>query len=117
MSDQTGYVAIRMMTLPEYRAWSNGLGREARLQRIAETGHTALVAYGNGTFGWVCPSCGGFAAGTFGPEPVSGWTEPRWTREGDAEHLTLMPSLGCPQWRDGLCNGHWWCRDGRLVLA
>lgn len=91
---------------------------EAAKKKCAETGETVVCIHeGGDRFSWVCPGCGGLTGGTFGPEPVSGWDAPRWTREGADDALTLMPSLGCPWWRSGKCIGHWWVRDGRMVLA
>lgn len=86
---------------------------------IASTGIAPIeILYGGKSFMWVCPGCGGQYVGDFGDESVSGWKSPRWTREGDDEHLTLSPSLGCPGWRDGVCpGGHYWLRDGELVPA
>ena len=68
-------------------------------------------------FTWFCPGCGGSNGGILADQPVNGWDSPRWVRSGDDEHLTLTPSLGCPLWRNGDCIGHWWARDGKLVLA
>jgi hypothetical protein len=105
-------------TAEEYRAWSDAAGPGGRVAFIAEHGETPVLVYPGGQFLWVCPGCGGGTLGTFGAEPVSGWDSPRWTREGDDEHLTLTPSLGCPRWRDGTCSGgHYWLRDGELVPA
>lgn len=63
------------------------------------------------------PGCGHSMGGNLGPEPVSGWENPAWQLTDTPEAPTLMPSLGCPRWRDGTCIGHWWLRDGELVQA
>lgn len=66
----------------------------------------------------VCPGCGASLGGILSDVPVSGWDAPRWAIQNDnPEHLTMTPSLGCGGWRAGTCIGHWWIRDGRLVLA
>lgn len=70
-----------------------------------------------GAFTWCCPGCGELHYGQMGEQPVSGWDEPRWVNSGTRERPTLVPSLGCPRWRDGTCIGHWWLRDGELVRA
>lgn len=66
-------------------------------------------------YSWECPGCGHSLTGDIGDEPVSGWENPRWVKTGPDDAPTLMPSLGCPRWRDGTCIGHWWLRDGKLV--
>jgi hypothetical protein len=116
-------------TPDEYRAWLNAVAvwvqeewtaassQSGAEQFIAQSGETPFLFYPNGRFMWVCPGCGGATMGTLGDAPVGGWDGPRWTREGDDEHLTLTPSLGCPRWRDGTCSGHYWLRDGELVGA
>jgi len=89
---------------------------DARVRHIAATGETLLHIQG-GQFDWICPGCGGCAGGTLGTEPVSGWDAPRWVMTGPRERPTLTPSLGCPTWRRGKCDGHWWLRDGILSPA
>lgn len=89
---------------------------DARVRYIEDRGRTVLQI-ANGQIYWLCPHCGGAAGGTLGDVPVSGWDEPRWVASGPIERLTLTPSLGCPTWRRGLCDGHWWLRDGQLQLA
>lgn len=78
------------------------------------TAREEIVEHG---FSWECPGCGHSMGGAVGPEPVSGWDNPVWQVMGTAEAPTLTPSLGCPRWREGTCTGHWWLRDGRLVVA
>ena len=69
-------------------------------------------------FSWECPGCGRSIGGNVGPVPVSGWENPQWVVTGPADAPTMMPSLGCPGWRDGTCSGgHYWLRDGELVPA
>ena len=118
MSD--GY-RLRVVTGDELRSWRPEEGTYddyygAIKARIEEIGETIIWFHGN-NFTWICPGCGGTNMGTLGEEVVSGWVNPRWVRSGDDEHLSLAPSLGCPTWRNGACIGHWWARDGRLVLA
>jgi hypothetical protein len=93
--------------------------REALKARMVATGETLLCWQGDGpaSYVWMCPGCGGTFAGGLGHEPVSGWGSPRWVNTGTLEQPTLSPSLGCPRWRDGQCEGHWWLRDGELVPA
>lgn len=86
-------------------------------QRIAELGATALCWLPDGRFSWICPNCGCLSGGQLGEQPVSGWDDPRWVNSGTKEVPTLTPSLGCPQWRRGECEGHWWLCDGVLVAA
>lgn len=102
------------------RAEGRPIGYEANKAVIAEQGWTwfVLSEYADRTdFLWVCPGCGAGATGTLGDEPVGGWESPRWVMEGMPGKPTLTPSLGCRNWRDGTCIGHWWLRDGELVLA
>lgn len=102
------------------RAEGRPKGYEATRDAVAAQGWTWFVLrdYGDRTeFLWVCPGCGCGSVGTLGDEPVSGWESPRWVMEGEPGKPTLTPSLGCPCWRDGTCVGHWWLRDGKLVLA
>jgi hypothetical protein len=89
---------------------------DARVRHIEATGET-LLRIGHGEFYWICPGCGGCAGGTLGEQPVSGWDAPRWVMTGPLDRPTFTPSLGCPTWRRGKCEGHWWLRDGNLVLA
>lgn len=109
----------RVMTYPEYRAWCQDRYAPERVEKASTLGVVPFVISPSGaTFQWVCPDCGRGTFGTFGPDPVSGWEEPRWTREGDDEHLTLQPSLGCPGFRTGECpGGHYWLHNGELVPA
>ncbi len=103
-----------------WRAWAPGRGEgnphDAWAARIDETGRVPVLLAGN-EFYWVCPGCGGTAAGTLGDTPVSGWDAPRWVLTGTPDRPTLTPSLGCPGWRAGRCDGHWWLRDGALEHA
>lgn len=69
------------------------------------------------SFSWVCPSCGRGLSGNLSQEPMSGWDAPRWVLSGTPSAPTLRPSLGCPGWREGICDGHWWLTDGQLVRA
>jgi hypothetical protein len=109
--------SVKVMSGDDYRAWREQRPKAEVRALIAETGVTPLRIMGE-TFYWICPGCGSTLGGDFADQPVSGWEAPRWTRDGDDEHLTLMPSLGCPGWRDGSCpDGHWWLRDGSLVPA
>jgi Family of unknown function (DUF6527) len=69
-------------------------------------------------FSWLCPGCATWHYGPLGDEPVSGWDDPHWVNSGTADRPTLTPSLGCPGWRRGTCEGgHYWLRDGELVPA
>jgi hypothetical protein len=106
-----------VMSNYDYREWRARRPKAEVRQLVAITGIAPVRIMGQ-SFYWTCPGCGGTAGGTFDDQPVSGWDAPRWTRDGDDEHLTLNPSLGCPGWRDGTCpTGHWWLRDGELVPA
>lgn len=106
-----------------WREWINSIPVEpgenphfARVRHIEQTGETALhLAVGQ--FFWLCPGCGLVSGGTLGEQPVSGWDNPCWTLAGNPECPTLFPSLGCPTWRRGDCDGHWWLREGVLVPA
>lgn len=116
-NNSTDY-AIRVLAQDELTAWRDGVrGREAQAAKLAECGYVPVAFLNDGWFTWLCPGCGYFSHGRVGDEPVSGWNEPRWTVAGLPDTLTLMPSLGCPRWREGECIGHWWARDGKLVLA
>jgi hypothetical protein len=109
---------IRVMTEDELREWRAGVvGAAAQSAKLAECGYLPLAFLAASRFMWLCPGCGLFSRGQIGDEPVSGWDGPAWTVEGVPDHLTLNPSLGCPRWRDGTCIGHWWARNGKLVLA
>lgn len=116
--------AVQVVTGDDaWREWLRAMPRsegenphDARVRHIEQLGRTVLHL-GDSQFSWMCPHCGGTAAGTLGETPVSGWDSPRWVATGPAERLTLTPSLGCPTWRRGLCDGHWWLRDGQLQLA
>jgi hypothetical protein len=95
-------------------------GYKATKEVIAAQGWTWFVLSDFGDrvdFLWICPGCGGGAAGTLGNQPRGGWDEPRWVMDGAPGKPTLTPSLGCPRWRDGTCPGHYWLRDGQLVQA
>ena len=99
------------------RASPDGL-REAMLAHVRARGRTYLFwADGDWRFRWVCPGCGLDLDGVIGERPVSGWDAPRWVNTGTRERPTLAPSLGCPRWRHGICQGHWWLRNGILVPA
>lgn len=89
---------------------------DARARHCEQLGRTVLHL-SEGQFYWLCPHCGGAAGGDLGDEPVSGWDSPQWAASGPTNRLSLTPSLGCPTWRRGLCDGHWWLRDGQLVRA
>lgn len=99
-----------------YREWRHGRRLSEMPALVADTGLAPIRIQGS-VFYWTCPTCGGTASGELADQPVSGWENPRWVRSGDDEHLTLMPSLGCPRWPAGECTGHWWLRDGELVAA
>ena len=115
---------VRVITTSdEWAAWSAAVGKRpdenphfARVRHIAVTGET-ILRFQSGGFDWVCPGCGRILGGQLDDEPVSGWEHPRWTNTGTAERPTLTPSLGCPGWRRGNCDGHWFLRDGELVPA
>lgn len=96
-------IRVRVMTYAEYRDWCRDQYAGDRAETARALDEIPMVIWDDGRFQWVCPACGRAAAGQFAPEPVSGWENPRWTREGDDEHLTLMPSLGCPGFRTGGC--------------
>ncbi len=74
-------------------------------------------ADGSAGFTFVCPDCGMPTVGSLGPEPVSGWDNPRWVRSGDDKHLSFSPSLGCSRAEDEPGKHHFWARDGWLVRA
>lgn len=110
---------VRVLTSAELDEWRDGVrGHEAQLAKFHGSGDVVPLTFLNdGWFTWLCPGCGYFSHGRVGDTAVSGWDEPRWTVEGLPDRLTLVPSLGCPRWRDGECAGHWWLRDGQLALA
>jgi Family of unknown function (DUF6527) len=103
---------------------ASGLSRdEFELGELATRG-TALLAWwpegneGRGSFSWLCPGCGSWYYGQLGDQPVSGWDAPRWVNSGTREEPSLMPSLGCANWRRGECaGGHYWLRSGHLEDA
>lgn len=131
MTSSTDGVRIKVVTRDEYRAWRAPYWEGGKWPAIAaaidEAGETLLFFWTEREdwgqdndevhFTWLCPGCGASNGGVLGDQPVSGWDNPRWVRSGDDAHLSLTPSLGCPLWRVGDCIGHWWARDGRLVLA
>lgn len=125
MSDLSGPVGdtqrewrIRVLSQGQLLEWREGVrGAAAQTAKLTECGYVPLAFLNGDWFTWLCPGCGCFSHGRTGAEPVSGWDDPRWTVAGLPDALTLMPSLGCRQWRDGTCLGHWWARDGKLVLA
>lgn len=93
--------------------------RFALRDKMGETSETVLLWQGPDpavpvSFMWMCPGCGHTYAGSLGDQPAGGWDNPRWVNTGTLEQPTLTPSLGCTQWRQGLCRGHWWLRDGVL---
>lgn len=120
-------IPVRIATPDEFDAWRadlpSGPGFQAAVkEKIAATGEALLCWYGNDperpvSFQWMCPGCGSTYSGRLGDQPVSGWTRPCWANSGTLERPTLAPSLGCGNWRDGECIGHWWLRDGVLVTA
>lgn len=117
-------VPVRVVDQPAYREWRDAPQGVARgdwcKQKIADTGETVMFWFDDGDatrFSLICPGCGCVLAGQIGDEPVSGWDEPRWVNSGTREKPTLTPSLGCGGWRRGECIGHWWLRDGELMLA
>lgn len=117
-------VPVTVVDPPGLRAWrdrtavpAGELLEDYSLQRIQEEGSAAFCWLPDGRFSWVCPGCGSLSGGQIGDEPVGGWEAPRWVNNGTRERPTLTPSLGCPQWRRGECQGHWWLIDGELVPA
>lgn len=117
---------VRTLDQAGFREWHKAIARIAggnpvidTRAHIQATGETVLCWRDGapGQFTWCCPGCGGTWLGTLGDEPVSGWDAPRWVNSGTLECPTLTPSLGCPLWHSGRCEGHWWLRDGRLELA
>lgn len=95
--------------------------RFALRDRMGETGETVLLWQGLDLFGakpvsflWMCPGCGSTYGGNLGEQPVGGWEAPQWVNSGTLERPTLEPSLGCGNWRKGMCRGHWWLRNGVL---
>lgn len=113
---------IEVLDKATWHDWREGVrGRDKQLAKIIERSAVPMMfdQYPSGKryFQWICPGCGGGNYGEIGDEPVSGWDEPRWTVHGLPDGVTLTPSLGCPQWRAGECIGHWWAREGELVLA
>ena len=117
---------VRVVDQAGLRGWYASIERDAggnpvidTKRHIAETGETVLCWRNGGEsqFTWVCPGCGGTWLGLLGTEPVSGWDSPVWVNEGTADCPTLVPSLGCPLWRSGRCEGHWRLRAGMLESA
>jgi len=93
--------------------------RLALRDRMGETGETVLLWQGPdpaapASFLWMCPGCGSTYGGNLGSQPAGGWDAPQWVNSGSLERPALTPSLGCGLWRNGLCRGHWWLRDGVL---
>ena len=111
-----GALRAPILSTDAYRAWRGERRLRDMAAHIAATGLAPIRVTGS-VFYWTCPGCGGTAVGDLADQPVSGWDAPRWVRSGPDDAATLTPSLGCPRWRDGACIGHWWLRDGRLVLA
>lgn len=74
-------------------------------------------------FLWGCPTCGNLWSGWLtGPKPPPGdWSA--WSLTGSRERPTLSPSLVCAMARPKVhgdrppCPGHFWMRDGELVVA
>lgn len=118
MSNQLQSFPIQVFTVAQLAEWRDGVGgASAQAAKLRESGYVPIMFTPEGRFSWLCPGCGYFSHGTVGEHPVSGWEEPRWTVDGLPDHLTMVPSLGCPRWRAGTCIGHWWVRDGELVPA
>ena len=86
------------------------------LARIVAGGNP-MVCVTDDILRWECPGCGHAYAATRGEQPVSGWDNPRWVVTGEGGDISAAPSLGCPNWKAGHCEGHWWLRDGKLVSA
>lgn len=98
-------------------AWREQRNPE-RLLALTTGNVRPAISFTETEFMWECPGCGHAFYGMLGPEPVSGWENPRWRKTGPDDAPTLEPSLGCGEWHRGNCqNGHWWLRDGRLVPA
>jgi hypothetical protein len=116
-------VPVKVLTDVEWRQWmdehrpAEGSPYVMRIAGIAHGGFAPMIFRTTGRMSWVCPSCGTCTGGQLGDEPVSGWDEPRWVKTGTDGAPSLTPSLGCPGWRNGDCQGHYWLRDGKLVLA
>jgi hypothetical protein len=104
--------------LHDWQVWpAHGDPATANRDKAALLGEVPFWWMTNG-FCWLCPGCGIVRAGMLGDAPVSGWDSPRWVNAGTRDRPTLLPSLGCGAWRNGICPaGHWWLRDGELVPA
>lgn len=108
-----------MQGLRDWQVWAaDGTGpKVGNIAKAMATSEVPFVWLANG-FEWMCPGCGDVRVGILGDVPVSGWESPRWVNSGTADQPTLLPSLGCPAWRNGICpDGHWWLRGGELVRA
>lgn len=117
--------AIRVVTHAEWNGERDRLKAERRSMwdEVKSSGTVPLKFFHDDQrdtdrFCIICPGCGGNIGGILSDVPVGGWDEPRWAIQNEApEHLTMTPSLGCGGWRVGSCIGHWWIRDGGLVLV
>ncbi len=112
-------VLVAPAELHAWQVWApDGTGAtEGNVAKAAELGEVPFC-FTPTSFLWLCPGCGVVRAGLLGDQPVSGWDNPRWLKTGTDARPTLMPSLGCGAWRNGICPaGHWWLRDGELVPA
>lgn len=123
MADDPTEWPIEILSPEEWRGWRDGVrGLPAQLAKMRDRGRVPMMfgqyqPSGRRYFQWICPGCGCGHMGDIGETPVSGWDSPQWTVSGLPDAVTLSPSLGCGNWRRGECIGHWWARDGKLVLA
>ena len=121
----TDSYTIDVVDHAEYVAWRDALSvlGISRWDDVKSTGRVPVQFFHDDRhdtdrFSTICPGCGASLGGILSDVPVGGFDEPRWAiQNADPEHLTMTPSLGCGGWRAGTCIGHWWIRDGRLVLA
>lgn len=117
------YRVVILDSIAAVRAWQvwpagGGDPATATLAKIAHTGEVPLLLPpGRGGFLLLCPGCCNYLAGPIGDVAVGGWEDPRWVLTGTTDKPTLAPSIGCGGWRRSVCIGHWWLRDGVLVLA
>jgi hypothetical protein len=123
-ADRRTYRVRTAATWQQWSDWLDAVPTEpdenphfARVRHMQATGETILLFQGETAFTWICPGCGMALGGDLGEQPVSGWDKPCWVNTGTPQRPTLTPSLGCPNWRRGDCEGHWFLRDGELVPA
>ncbi len=114
---QVEFVSYEQWRAAHSPGWEGGdWTAQQTLARLA-TERAVMMAVVGETLHWECPGCGSKYVARLGGEPLSGWDNPQWVLTGERPHYSATPSLGCPNWKAGNCDGHWWLRDGKLVKA